>query len=190
MATNAKAALLAVTHALALRMLYNGHTSEHTGLEIIGHGPTYPLAIREAVEKSPDGKKLAALIKATQKKLPGKPEQLWGWLEKQTPTVIQSVLAVCVARSIDLVQVNGAEAKPSAGQLTKAIKLDMADRWEASADNYLTRVPKKVLLAELDGVLKPATRKQVVTMKRDPAAKVIARELRGKRWLPEILKVG
>ena len=66
----------------------------------------------------------------------------------------------------------------------------MADHWEATPDNYLTRVPKKHLLAELDGALKPNTRKQVEGMKRDMAAKTIVSELKGKRWIPDVLKAG
>ena len=92
--------------------------------------------------------------------------------------------------TIDMVQVNGAPAKPAAAQLAQALKLDMADHWEATADNYLTRVPKKHLLAELDGALNPNTRKQVEGMKRDMMAKTIAGELKGKRWLPDVLKAG
>jgi ParB family chromosome partitioning protein len=189
MATNAKAALLAITHALAIQQLYVTH-GDHSSLGIRAHGPTYSLAIREVVEKSTAAKKLATIIKGWQKKLPKQPEKLWAWLETQTPTTLQSILAVCVATTIDVVQVNGAKATAASADLAKTLKLDMADHWEASADNYLTRVPKKHLLAELNGELKPATRKQVETMKRDQMAKTLAAEIRGKRWLPEVLKVG
>jgi ParB family chromosome partitioning protein len=99
-------------------------------------------------------------------------------------------LAVCVATTIDMTQAGGAEAKPAAAQLTKAISLDMADHWEATAESYFTRVPKRHLLAEPDGVLKPQTARQVEGMKRDMAAKTIETELKGKRWLPPIMRRG
>jgi len=35
------------------------------------------------------------------------------------------------------------------------MKLDMAEHWEATAENYFTRVPRKHLLAELGDNLKP-----------------------------------
>jgi len=38
--------------------------------------------------------------------------------------------------------------------------------------------------------LKPNTRKQVEGMKRDMAAKTIVAELKGKRWIPDVLKTG
>jgi ParB family chromosome partitioning protein len=189
MATNGKAALLAITHALAIQQLYMAH-GDHSSLGIRAHGPSYSLAIREVVNKSAAAKKLATIIKGWQKKLPKQPEKLWAWLEAQTPTTLQSILAACVATTIDVTQVNGAKATAASADLAKTLKLNMADHWEATADNYLTRVPKKHLLAELNGELKPATHTQVEGMKRDQMAKVIGSELKGKRWLPDILKVG
>lgn len=190
MATNTAVSMLAVSHALALRMLYDGYSSEHTSLGITGHGPSYPLAIREAVDGSAPAKKLTSIIKGWQKKLPKEPADLWAWMEKQKPVTISNLLAVCAARSIDLMQVNGAEAKPAAAALARSLKLDMAEHWEATAENYFTRVPKKRLLEELGDNLKPNTRTQVATMKRDLAAKTIVAELKGKRWIPDVLKAG
>jgi ParB family chromosome partitioning protein len=66
----------------------------------------------------------------------------------------------------------------------------MADHWEATADNYLGRVPRKQLIEELGGALRPNTRKQLAGMKRAMLAKTLAAELKGKRWLPDVLKVG
>ena len=48
-----------------------------------------------------------------------------------------------------LVQANGVEAKQSSTDLAKAIDLNMADHWQANADNYFTRAPKKHLMTEL-----------------------------------------
>ena len=110
-------------------------------------------------------------------------------MAKQRPQTVRGLLGVCTALTIDMVQVNGAEAKPAASDLAKAMKLDMADHWEATATNYFTRVPRKHLLAELDGAIKPSTRKSVEGMKRDMAAKTIVTELKGKRWIPDVLKV-
>jgi ParB family chromosome partitioning protein len=147
------------------------------------------MAVREVVEKSPASRKLNALIKSWQKKLPTQPEELWGWLVKQKPATVHALLAMGTALTVDMVQVNGAKAKPAANDLAKAMKLDMADHWEATAANYFTRVPRKRLLIELGDNLKPNTRKQVESMKRDMAAKTIATELKGKRWVPDVLKV-
>lgn len=190
MATKPDAALLAVTHALAIQTLYAHAYGSHSALKITANEPTYPMAIRESVEKSAPAKKLAALVKATQNKLPKKPEQLWTWLEAQTPATIRGILAVAAALTIDVVQSNGADATPAAVALTKIIGLDMSLHWEASAENYFTRVPKKHLLAELNGALKPTTRKAIEGMKRDAMGKTLQTELKGKKWLPAVLKVG
>ena len=174
MASNPTGALLAVTHALAVRMLYDGHSGQHTALEISAHGPSFSLAVRETVAKSPAAKKLATLVRGWQRKLPKNPEDFWGWMTKQKAETIRGLLAVCVAMTVDMVQINGATAKPASAQLAQAIKLNMAEHWEATADGYFTRVPRKHLLAELGDALKPNTRKQVEGMKRDMMAKLAA----------------
>jgi ParB family chromosome partitioning protein len=190
LAGNPAVAMMAVTHALATRMLYPTRPGEHTSLEISAHSPSYTMAVRETVEKSAPAKKLTAVVKSWQKKLPKKPEDLWAWLAKQPPATLRSLMAVCAALTVDMVRVNGAKAKPAATDLAKAMKLDMADHWEATAANYFIRVPRKRLLDELGGALKPNTRKQVQGMKRDMAAKTIATELKGRRWIPDVLKAG
>jgi len=76
-------ALLCATHAIVLRHFYPVPAGQHSSLCISAHGPTFSLAVREAVEKSPAARKLAGLIKGWQKKLPKQPEELWGWLAKQ-----------------------------------------------------------------------------------------------------------
>jgi ParB family chromosome partitioning protein len=190
MASNPAGALMAVTHALAEQMLYEHGNGNHSSLEISGRSPTYSLAVREAVGKSPAARKLATLVRGWQRKLPKRPEDLWAWMTKQKAETIRELLAVCAALTIDMVQVNGAAAKPAANDLAKAIRLNMADHWDATGDSYFTRVPKKHLLAELGDALKPTTRRQVESMKREMMAKTIAGELKGKRWLPDVLKVG
>jgi ParB family chromosome partitioning protein len=101
MAETPDVALLAVTHVLAIKLLYPSGTGEHSSLEINAHEPTFPLAIREQMEKSAPGKKLAAMVKGWQKKLPKKPEDVWAWLEKQKPQTVQSLLAMCARLSIN-----------------------------------------------------------------------------------------
>jgi ParB family chromosome partitioning protein len=190
LATNIEIALRAATHAILLRQFYPAATSQHTSLGITAHGPTYSMAVRETVERSPASRKLASLIKGWQKKLPVQPEELWDWLAKQKPATVQALLALGTALTVDMMQVPGAAAKPASNGLARAMKLDMADHWEATADNYFTRVPRKHLLAELGDNLRPQTRKQVEGMKRDMAAKTIVTELKGKRWIPDVLKAG
>jgi len=84
--------------------------------------------------------------------------------------------------------VNGAEAKPAAAEITKAIRLDVSEFWEATADSYFTRVPRKHLLGELGAAIKPTLKKQIEGMKRADAAKAIQTELRGKKWLPIVMR--
>jgi ParB family transcriptional regulator, chromosome partitioning protein len=183
-------ALRAVTHALVIKMFYDGYTDEHTSLGIKAHEPTFSAAIRTEIETSATGKKMAAVVKAWTKKLPKEPEQLWPWIEKQPKATVESLLAVCAAMSVDLVQVNGAEAKASATALTAALKLDMADHFTTTADNYFTRVPKKFLLEELGTAVSATTKRSLEGIKRDQLGKTLQTELKGRRWLPPILRTG
>src|SRR5262249_46199212 len=160
------------------------------------NSPTFSLAVRETVEASPPAKKLAALIKATRKKLPKDPADLCTWLTKQPVPTVQSVLAVALATTIALGQGNGPEAeqsegevaKEAAGEIARVIKRDGAEHWAVTGENYLARVPRKFLMEQLGDTLKPNTRQQVEKMKRDQAAKAIMTELRGKRWLPPVMR--
>jgi ParB family chromosome partitioning protein len=185
---NAAVALRAVTHALAIRLLYDRDTDNHTSLRINANEPTFPFATREQIDKSATGKKFDAVEKAWRKKLPKEPDLLWAWIEKQPKATVESLLAVCAALTVDVVQVNGNDAKPSSNQLTTAIKLDMAQFWSPTAANYLTRVPKKHLLTELCDAIKPTLRKQFETMKREPMGRELEKALKGKGWLPPVLQ--
>jgi ParB family chromosome partitioning protein len=185
---NPAVALKAVTHALAIRLFYDGYTDEHTSLGIKANEPTFPHAMRDELAKSAPAKKLDAIEKAWRKKLPKEPDGLWAWIEKQPKATVESLLAVCAALTVDFVQVAGAEAKASSLALAKAMKLNVADHWEANAENYFSRVPRKHLLAELGAAIKPTLKKQIEGMKRDAAAKAIQTELRGKKWLPPVMR--
>ena len=90
--------------------------------------------------------------------------------------------------TVDLVQANGAKPKPSAADLAKAITRGMADHWEATADRDFTRLPKKHLLDEIGDILIPERRKQIEAMKRETMALAVTKELKGKRWLPVIMR--
>jgi ParB family chromosome partitioning protein len=188
LSSNAAVALRAVTHALAIRLLYDRDTDTHTSLRINANEPTFPFAIREQIDKSATGKKLDAVETAWRKKLPKEPDLLWAWIEKQPKATVESLLAVCAALTVDVVQVNGNEAKASSNHLTTAIKLDMSQFWTASAENYFTCVPKKLLLEELGTAVSAATKRQIEAMKRADAAKAITTELKGRKWLPPIMK--
>jgi ParB family chromosome partitioning protein len=131
MASNPAGAVMAVTHALAVRMLYDGPSGHHTALEISAHGPTFSLAVRETVAKSPAARKLATLVRSWQQKLPKKPEDLWGWMTRQKAEIIRGVLAVCTAMAVDMVQINGATAKLASAQLAQAITPNMRPRYPA-----------------------------------------------------------
>ncbi len=185
LAEQPKVTLLAVTHALATGVFY--HFGDQA-LQINVKPTTYPMAINDAVKKSAAGKKLAGIMASWKKKIPRKQEQLWGWLVKQNDETIKGLLAVCAAASVDIVQINGAKASPNSTELAKAIKLDMAERWETTAANYFSRVSKPETLKAVTAVAGKAVAAQIAPMKKTELAASAERRVTGKKWLPDVLK--
>jgi ParB family chromosome partitioning protein len=179
----------AVTHALALQMFYPASYGDSV-LEIKAHGPAIPHIVATDLAKTDTAKKLAVVIKSWKAKLPKKPEDLWAWVDRQQPATVQKLLAVCAAQTVNLVQHKEPGPTQAAVELAKAIKLDMADHFQASAANYFTRVPKKTLLAELGTAVSATTKRSLEGMKREQLGKTLTTELRGKKWLPPILRAG
>jgi ParB family chromosome partitioning protein len=178
LANNANVALLAVTHALALRAFYNPY-EQHTSLKIVAHETTFPMAINEQIEKSQAGKKFAAVAKSWQKRLPKEPGQLWDWLSQQKRDVVLGLLAVSAAHSVDMVQPHGVKADAAADALMTALKVDMAGFWPPTADSYLGRVSKDPILAAIEEACGKGETTGLPAKKAE-LAKAAEKKLRGK----------
>jgi ParB family chromosome partitioning protein len=75
-----------------------------------------------------------------------------------------------------------------AGQLGKALKLDMADYWQPTAASYLGRVSKGLILeAVTEGNGKQAA-DNIAALKKTAMADKAAELLIGKNWLPALLR--
>jgi ParB family transcriptional regulator, chromosome partitioning protein len=188
LANNANVALLAVTHALALRAFYNPY-DQHTSLKIVAHETTFPMAINEQIEKSTAGNKFATTVKAWRKKLPKEPGQLWDWLSEQKRDVVLGLLAVSAATTVDMVQPHGVKADAAADALMTALKADMAGFWTATADNYLGRVSKDLIRAAVEEACGEGETTGLPTKKAE-LAKAAEKKLKGKGWVPAVLQVG
>jgi ParB family transcriptional regulator, chromosome partitioning protein len=64
------------------------------------------------------------------------------------------------------------------------LKLDMAAWWEATAVGYFARVSKQQIL-EAAG---PTVKAGLASLKKDGLAKAAEKRLKGKGWLPPILR--
>jgi ParB family transcriptional regulator, chromosome partitioning protein len=66
----------------------------------------------------------------------------------------------------------------------------MADYWEANEDSYLGRVSKDLVLEAVTEACGKAEAAKLAAMKKGAAAKAAARLMKGKGWLPDILRGG
>ena len=64
----------------------------------------------------------------------------------------------------------------------------MADYWQPTAEGYFARVSKDQTLAAIEEVGGLSKKSSCSGLKKDALAKTAEKELKGKRWLPAILR--
>lgn len=179
-------ALIALVHRLVLRAFYvGGGPARASGVQID--------ATRSQLEQYvPDirqSKAYAALeaqrevLKGT---LPQDPAELLTWLTRQTHAHVLSLLAYCVALTLDGVQSDESSGRCDA--LSAVSGLDMRDWWTATADNYFKSVPKARILAAVTEVLSPDATAPLDKLNKSALAKTAEERLASTGWLPEILR--
>ena len=192
LATKPHVALVAVVHALALDTLCEFSQTDSC-LSIKGT-MTYYGGV-EGIEEGPAEKMQAEATKAATKGMPKNPEKLWAWLIDKTDKELLAILAVCAACTVDAIAKRGAavdETHPA--QLAEALKLDMTDYWQPTASSYFDHISAaQIVTAVTEGGGKDGAhqiRSMHGAIKKAELAKLAERLLKGKAWLPEILRGG
>jgi ParB family chromosome partitioning protein len=190
LADNPKVALVAVVHALALDCLY---TTSATSCVKVSGSVAYLTHSAEGIDDSVASKQLDMTTERVTKGMPKQPEKLWAWLAGKDQKALLAILAVCAAGTVDAVQKRRAatERAPDAvhaAQLAEALKLDMADYWQPTAAGYFGRVSKEQTLAAIEEVSGVSKKASCSGLKKDALAKAAEKELKGKGWLPAILR--
>jgi ParB family transcriptional regulator, chromosome partitioning protein len=187
LATNPKVALVAVTHALAIRLL---ERSGYSTVQITGREPNLTAA-GEELSKAPAAKEFAAATREATKGMPRESGKLWTWLMQQDQRRVLSILAVAAAHTVDAVErkFNGAD-RAHADQLAQALKLNMADYWHATAEGFFSRVSKDQTLAAVAEAAGKATADGMAGMKKAELATAAEKATKGKGWVPAILANG
>jgi ParB family transcriptional regulator, chromosome partitioning protein len=186
LADNPTVALVAVVHALALDCLYEPGTRSCLRVKAT---MTYLANSAEGIDDGKADRQFAATTEAATKGMPKQPEKLWGWLIEQDQPTLLAILAVCAATAVDAVQKKH-DPRPldHADELAAALKLDMADWWQATAAGYFARVSKQQALdAVAEGSTKEAA-ENLARLKKDELTKEAEKRLTGTRWLPAILR--
>jgi ParB family chromosome partitioning protein len=134
-------------------------------------------------------------LKAAQKGMPKNEDKLWDWLLDQDQKRLLEVLALCVASTVDAVEkkrgsFDGDPSPENADQLAVALKLDMTDYWQPTATNYFDRVSSAQIIAAVTDACGKAEAGKLAGLKKGDLAKAAERLLKGKSWLPAILRKG
>ena len=118
--------------------------------------------------------------------LPRDPQELFAWLLQQPQAEILSMLAFCVALSVDCVQSD--EAPSVADELASAAGLDMRAWWTATAESYLSHVSKARILEIVREAVSPEVAATLTDLKKGALAAAAERRLAGTGWLPPLLQ--
>jgi ParB family transcriptional regulator, chromosome partitioning protein len=188
LAGNPKVALVAVVHALALDCLYDPFPGSCVRIDT---KMTYLGGSAEGIDDSPAYKAFAATTKTATKGMPKQPEKLWAWLLDQDQKTLLSILAVCAACAVDAVEKRRGATDRDAGHaalLAQALKLDMTEYWQPSVEGYFGKVPKTLILDAVREGIGPGAADKIAALKKDAMAKRAEALLKGKGWLPPILR--
>jgi ParB family chromosome partitioning protein len=184
LARSADAALVALTHSLALPIFYGlgaGQSAVQVQTQIPvlrEHGAD--IGRCRAIEALEARRGELASV------LPKDADTLLEWLPGRSQAEVLSVLAFCVAVSVNTVQ---ADERPSAfDPLARAVGLDMRAWWTPTAEAYFGSVPKARILAVVTEAVSEQAAAPLAKLKKDALAKAAEDCVSATKWLPEPLR--
>jgi ParB family chromosome partitioning protein len=190
LAAKPEAALMAVVHALALRVFYR---QEWKGDTVSGSRSRSRSRARSrrAWATAERGSPSPAGMRTGRAKMPTGSADLWSWVVAQDSETVLALLAYCAARTIDAVHRSwerGSRGLRHADQLALALKLDMAEWWAPTKASYLAHVSKALILEAVREGASEKDADSLAGLKKDAMIEYAERLLAGKRWLPEVLR--
>lgn len=189
LADNTQVALAALAHNMVQRMLEvreSYRTLTALDLQVKGCEHQLDAATESSCKNTRAWTELQALRDQWGERMPGDQDKLLSWLIRLPMGELCDLIALCTALSLNAVQPSN--VKHEADALAEAVGLDMADWWEPSADEYLTKVPKPLIAQALSEASMSADAAKVEKMKKGEAVATAEALLQGKRWLPAVLK--
>jgi len=182
-------ALLAMTHALALRTFYRMAGSD-TCLEIEIRSAGLTTHAPEIGETD-----LAERMDARQSRwvamLPTNPGDLWNALVGFDPDSLAGLFAFCVASSVNAVEmlhIRRSRELAHANALATHVGLDMKRHWKPTAKSFFSKVTKAQILATVREVKGEAHAQMIDHLKKADMANEAERLMTASNWLPDPLK--
>jgi ParB family chromosome partitioning protein len=177
-------ALAALVHRLALDVLLGGYYGEASAVRIAAQPRRGLAADAPDVEDGPAAKGLHEVCEAWIKRLPDDPDALLAQLQALPQSELLSLLAVCVARTVDVTTSRDEVPAPA---LARAAELDMHAWWQPTAAGYFEHVPKAQVIEAVQAFA-PDQVERLARLKKQELAVEAERLAAGKRWLPAMLR--
>jgi ParB family chromosome partitioning protein len=180
-------ALVALVHALALRVFGIGGLATCLDIRMGSHGLS---GEADGIEDSIAGLANAERHAAWARQVPDRPEAVWDFVVGLDGDSRAALLAHCVSLSLNAVR--GVERRPlalaHAETLATALDLDMTAYWTPTAARYLGRVTKAhVLAAVAEGVSAEAA-DRIAGLKKPDMVAAAEPLLAGTGWLSALLR--
>jgi ParB family transcriptional regulator, chromosome partitioning protein len=178
-------ALVAVVHRLALRVVCKAYGLGHMPINIEATPQDGLETHAPDVTEAPAAVELRDVREAWAQRLPDDPEALFAELLAFPQQELLSLLAVCVACTVDAVTER--ESVTPAATLAKAVGLDMHAWWTPTAAGYFEHVSKAKALEAVQ-VFAPDQVGRLAKLKKTELAAEAERLAAGTGWLPGMLQ--
>ena len=182
-------ALLAVLHALCLKLFYPYGLDSCLEIDVksVGFGAQAP-----GLNDTLSARRIADRHQFWLARLPQEPEGLWDQLSGMLETERAQLLAHCVGLSVNAVQEpyqRRPKALVHAGVLAQAVDLDVAaSGWTATVDSYLGRITKARIVQSVREAKGDQAADALAPLKKGEMAERAQELLAGTGWLPEPLR--
>jgi ParB family chromosome partitioning protein len=187
LADNPAIALLALIHAMVLRLFYAADALA-TCLDV---RPVSAYLTKDApgIEASRAAIRIGERHEAWAKRMPRAAAEVWAWVIGLEGGERASLLAHCTGLTVNAVQ--GWERRPAAlahaDRLAQAIGLNMADYWTADAQTYLGRVTKARILQAVSEAVGDEAATRIADLKKAEMVAAAEALLQDTGWLPGVL---
>jgi len=191
LAHNPEVALAAVVHAMLASLFHPYGSTEETCLEV----KLTSEKLETSIKNPATCKGITTLDDLRENyghTIPGNPHDLLEWCLEQPTTMLLDLLAYAVAKSVNALQLPHYERRKQrthADRLAQALKIDMTQWFEPTAENYFGRVSKIGIEQALTEAKGGDFAAGVSGMKKADAAAYAERQIAGTGWLPALLKI-
>ncbi|MBI1685198.1 ParB/RepB/Spo0J family partition protein [Caulobacter hibisci] len=180
-------ALVALTHVMALNTFHG--VARASCLEVTAGSTRLP-NFGDTLKASPALEAMEARHDAWAKQLPDDPDETWAFVIGLDADSRASLLAFCVARTLDAVRSFSGRRSglAHAEALATATGLDMTAFWRPTAEHYLTRVTKAHVLAAVADGVSADTARRLSGLKKTDLVTAAEPDLVRAAWLPPLLR--